>query len=155
MSEETKVAPVPLTQEQEKVLREIYSYEDAYELTTADMELAAIMFDTPDKFKLLRKILNIHTQEEKGITFKNPHMLIESSLAQKEAYAVETAVSQLADERIRTALVSMYVKIRHHLQAKKEAEFNEANNVAADEEKRSEEYDEEQAEANRTLGEAL
>jgi len=155
MSEENKVAPVPLTDEQNKILREVYQYQDEYELSESDLELASVMFDTPEKFKLLRKILNVHTKDEMGITFKDPHTLIESSLAQKEAFAVETAVSQLADERIRSALVGMYVTLRHHLQAKKKTEFNEANNIALDEEKRSEEYDAEQAEANRTLGESL
>lgn len=139
-----------LTLEQQRVLKEIYQYSDSGQLSEEDLKLGAAMFDTPEKFKLLRKILGILTYEERGLTFLSPQSLVRAELSDLQKYAVETAVNNLADEKIRNALFSFYRNLRTYLVKEKTAEFNEENQAEFEEEKRREKFEEE-----KNLGEAI
>ena len=141
-----------LTEEQKKILGEEFSYSDEYEMTEADFDRLTEMFKTPDDFKLLRKILGQHTPNEAGLTFKSPHKIIEATLADREAYAIEHAVSMMADERIRQSLVTMYVQLRRRKQEKMKVNFEEANKAEFEEDKMTEEFEEKQEEDKRTIG---
>lgn len=141
-----------LTEEQKKILGAEFSYSDEYELTEADFDRLVEMFKTPEDFKLLRKILGQHTPNEAGLTFKSPHKIIEATLADLEAYAMEHAVSMMADERIRQSLVSTYVQLRRHKQDKMKTNFEEANKAEFEEGKMTEEFEEKQEEEKRTIG---
>jgi hypothetical protein len=106
MSEKIETTPdFSLTDAQEKEVKEAFSYSDQYEMTEEDYVRLGEMFKTPEDFKLLRKVLGIHTPNEAGMTFKSPHKLIEASVTDLQAYGIESAVSNLADERIRQALL--------------------------------------------------
>lgn len=139
-----------LTPEQQKVLKEIYQYSDAGQLSEEDLKLGALMFDTPEKFKLLRKILGILTHEERGLTFLSPQSLVRAEIGDLHKYAVETAVNNLADEKIRNALFSFYRNIRTYLVNEKKTAFTEANLAEFEEEKRREQF-----EKDKDTGEAI
>jgi len=148
------VTPQPdfsLTEAQRKEVNEIFLYTDGYELTEKDFERLNEILSEPGDFLLLRKIIGLHTPNEAGLTFKSPHKLLEATLADREAYAIEHAVSMLADERIRQALIGMYSQLRGYkkdqlktlIEARNKADFEEAKNTEA--------FEEEQEEAARTL----
>lgn len=141
-----------LTEKQAKEVNTIFPYSDGYELTEEDLKRMSEIFTKPEDFLLLRKILGIHTPNEAGMTFKSPHKLLEATLQDREAYAIEHAVSMMADERIRQALINMYAQIRgfkknelkEYLERKNQEDFEEAQ--------RTEKFEEEQEEAQRTVG---
>jgi hypothetical protein len=141
-----------LTEEQKKILGEEFSYSDEYEMTEADFDRLIEMFKSPEDFKLLRKILGQHTPNEAGITFKSPHKIIEATLADREAYAIEHAVSMMADERIRQSLLQTYVQIRRKRQERMKVNFEEQNKADFEEGKMTEDFEEKQEEEKRTLG---
>lgn len=155
MSEQTNLNENGLTDAQEKEVCAVFGYVDEYEINEADLERAREMFKTPEDFKLLRKMLGIHTPNEMGITYKSPHKLHQAELENKEAWAIETAVSQLADERIRSSLLGFYASLRGHIQIKMSEKFKAANDTKASEAKNSEEFQEEQEEAKRKVGTQL
>lgn len=152
MSEPLPLNENGLTAEQEQIVRGVYQYTDKYELTDDDMKLAAEMFDTPEKFLLLRKLLGMYTPNEAGLTFKSPHKLLEASIADLQAYGLESAVSNLADERIRMSLITLYNRIRHHIQSTMTDQFKSANEKHDAEAKLSEEFAEEQEEGRQIVG---
>lgn len=135
-----------LKPEQQRVLEEIYQYADEGHLTEADLRLGAEMFDTPEKFKLLRKILGVLTREERGLTFVSPQSVVQADVTELHKYAIETAVNNLADEKIRTSLFSFYRNIKAYLVAEKKAQFDEQNQAEFEEEQRKEKFEEEQGE---------
>lgn len=141
-----------LTEDQKKILGETFSYSDEYELSESDFDRLIEMFKTPEDFKLLRKILGQHTPNEAGLTFKSPHKIIEATLADREAYAIEHAVSVMADERIRQSLVNMYVQLRRVIQDRMKTGFEAQNKAEFEEEKMTEDFEEKQAEEKRTIG---
>jgi len=151
MIEETKTPDFSLTEDQQKEINSIFLYSDQYEVTEKDFERLNEMFETPEDFLLLRKMLGIHTPNEAGITFKSPHKLIEASIADREAYAIETAVSQMADERIRMALLNTYARLRNFKKENKAEALEAKNQAEFEEEKHTEEFEEAQEEQERTL----
>jgi hypothetical protein len=130
----------------------VFSFSDEYELTDADFERLVEIFQKPEDFKLLRKILGMHTPNEAGLTFKSPHKLIEATLADREAYAIEHAVSMLADERIRQSLISTYLQVRRFKQDRMKTDFEKQNQTDFEEGKRTEEFEEKQEEEKRSVG---
>lgn len=141
-----------LTEAQQKEVNEVFLYTDAYELTEADFERLNQMFTQPGDFLLLRKILGIHTPNEAGLTFKSPHKLLEASPSDRERYAIEHAVSMMADERIRQALISTYVQLRGFKKDKLKADLEAKNQADFEESKMTEDFEEKQEEAARQLG---
>lgn len=139
-----------LTVEQQKVLKEIYQYSDEGQLNEEDLKLGAAMFDTPEKFKLLRKIFGILTRDERGLTLFSPQSLVRAEISDLQKYAVETAVNNLADEKIRNALFSFYRNVRTYLVSEKKKEFAEENQAEFEEEKRRDKFEEE-----KDVGEAI
>lgn len=153
MSESIETTPdFSLTEEQQKQVNEVFSYVDEYELTDSDYDRLNEMFQTPEDFKLLRKVLGIYTPNEAGLTYKSPHKLLEASPADRERYAIEHAVSMMADERIRQALIQTYVRLREVKKSKMKADFETQNQTEFEEGKRTEEFEEKQEEDQRTVG---
>ena len=155
MSELPQVNERGLTEAQEEVLRDVYSYSDEADITEADLALASQMFDTPEKFKLLRKILGFHTAKERGLTFKSPISLVDADSKQLQEYAIAVQVSELSDERIRKALVQMYLQLRERNREAAADEFKKQNDTDAREKEMSENFEEQQAEDRRPVGEHL
>ena len=152
MSEPIQVNEHGLTDAQEKEVGAAFSYVDEYEVSEADLERAREMFKTPEDFKLLRKLLGVHTPNEAGITYKNAHKLHEAPLENLQAYAIETAVSQLADERIRTTLLTFYFALRGHNQKEMTKEFKAENDKSLSEAENTEKFEEEQEADKQTVG---
>lgn len=152
MSEPLPLNENGLTEEQEQIIRGAYLYSDKYELTDEDIVLAAEMFNTPEKFLLLRKMLGIHTPNEAGLSYKSAHKLLEASITDLQAYGLESAISNLADERIRVALIGMYNRVRRHVQEKMSGKFKSENEKTDAERKLSEEHAEQSEEDKRTVG---
>ena len=152
MSEQTQQPDFTLTEDQLKEVNSVFLYSDEYELTEEDLVRLNGMFAKPEDFLLLRKILGIHTPNEAGLTFKSPHKLLEASLAEKEAYAIEHAVSMMADERIRQALISMYSTLRGWKKTELTKKFEKQNQNEFEEQQRTEDFEEKQEEENRDIG---
>lgn len=155
MTDVQEKKPADLTEEQRAILRDVYQYRDKAEYTDEELALARQMFDTPEKFALLRKILQVLTPEERGITMPNPLSFVEMDSANHAKYAFDTAVSLKTDETIRQMLVQFYRVLRGNIQETKKAEFETQNQADFEEKKRTEEYEEGKEAEERTLGENL
>jgi len=144
-----------ITPEQTKELEEMYSYTDSAHYTDEELDLAKIMFDTPEKFKLLRKILQVLTPEERGLTISSSQSLVEANITDLNKYAIETAVNNLADEKIKQLLYSFYRLLRNDIITKKTKELSEKNDKEAEETKRKEEFEKNRDKEVKNLGENL
>jgi hypothetical protein len=148
-----KVAsPSDLTSEQEAILSEVYGYSDTAHYTEEDIELAKVMFDTPEKFALLRKILQVLTPEERGITIPGEVHFVDAKPEDRERFAFAVAVDYRADEKIRGTLVSFYQLLKGQFKKDKKEEFEKQNQEEFDEKKRSEVHEEKVEEDQRTVG---
>ncbi len=144
-----------LTAEQERAVQEAYMLVEGYEISEEEIEEARKMFDTPEKFILLRKILQVFTLAERGISFKSPQALVEADPLKVQEYGIASAIDAMADEKVRKALSRFYVLIRGVNQEAMTADFKKANEETADEEKRTEEFNAEQEANGRKVGENL
>ncbi len=95
-----------LSREQEKTLSEVFQYTDKADISDAEIELARQMFDSPEKFVLLRKILGVITQEERGIHYEGE--LAGLTANSFEAYGIEALIKKNTDDRIKRGLGSLY-----------------------------------------------
>lgn len=143
------------TPEQKEVLETIYGYSDKANYTDEDLVLARQMFDTPEKFALLRKILQVLTPDERGLTIKNAQAFVDADVKDLQKYAIETAVNNLADEKIRQTLYAFYRLVRGEIVAEKQKEFDAANTEQATEEKKAEEFAEQEEQEKKTFGDNL
>ena len=144
-----------LTENQKTELAEMYSYTDSAHYTDEELDLAKIMFDTPEKFKLLRKILQVLTPEERGLTISSSQSLVEANVTDLNKYAIETAVNNLSDEKIKQLLYSFYRLLRNDIITKKTKELSEKNDKEAEETKRKEEFEKNRDKEVKNLGENL
>lgn len=144
-----------LKPEQIKILQDAYAYRDDAEYTEEDLKLAKQMFDTPEKFKLLRKIFGVHTPNERGITMPTIQAFVDADLGDLKKYAVETAVNHLADEKVRKALVNFYVLLRGNIRGEMQAEFDKENAEELKEKKQTEEFEAKQEEDKKIVGDNL
>lgn len=141
---------MPLTEEQEHVLDTVFDYRDGAELTEDEQQAIREMFDTPDKLRILRKVLGIFTQDERGLTIPDPKSNV--SAESYEQLGREVAIQRAADEKVRGSLLSLYQLLRQTHRGEKKAEFEAANREQADEEKRTEEHEAEQDVEKRAVG---
>lgn len=152
MFDATKLNENGLTPEQEREVQEAYMLTEGYEISEEEISVARAMFDTPEKFLLLRKILQVFTLEERGISYKSPQALVEADPVKLQEYAVASAIDALADEKVRKALSRFYVLVRGINQESMTADFKKQNDEAVEEAKRTEEFEERQEEQNRPVG---
>jgi len=140
------------TPEQKKEFNEAYSYSDGAEITEEELKTARDMFDTPDKFRLLRKILQVFTTEERGITYASVQSLVKADQNELNAYAIESAVQHLAQEKVRQSLLSFYLRLRDKEVSLLKKKFTEKNKKDFDEKKKTEEFLEEKEKEERGVG---
>lgn len=157
MTEELKTSakdinPRDLTEDQTRILRDVYMYRDKAEYTEEELAEARKMFDTPEKFALLRKILGHFNPEERGITMPTPQSFVEMTGADYQKYAFDMAVALKVDETIRQSLVQFYRIVRGSVQDSMKLEFEEKNQADHEEKLRTEEYEENKAAEDRTVG---
>lgn len=152
MKEETKIE---LTKEQVSELEKIFQYKEKAEFTEEEKETLKEMFSTPEKLLILRKGLGMFTIEEKGLAFPSAQNLIQADIVDLEKYAIETAVSNLATEKVRMALFSLYRMINASKVSEKRKEFEKKNIEDFEEKKRTEEYENKVKEGQEHLGSNL
>lgn len=156
MAEEPKkIEKIELTKEQQAELEEVFQYNEKAEYTEVEKELLKTMFDSPEKLLLLRKALNLYTIEERGLKFSSPQNLVNASVVDLEKYAIETAVNNLAEEKIRTALFSLYRMLHASKVVETRAKFEAKNKEDFEESKKKEKFNEENIEAEKILGDNL
>ena len=144
-----------LNENQKKELEEMYLYTDSAHYSDEELDLAKIMFDTPEKFKLLRKILQVLTPEERGLTIASSQSLVQADVTELHKYAIETAVNNLADEKIKQLLYSFYRLVRNNIVTAKTKEFEKINEKEEDEKKRTEEFAKNRDKEIKNLGQNL
>lgn len=151
--EETK--KIELTKEQKEELDNIFQYKEKAEYTKDEIELLKVMFDSPEKLLVLRKALSIFTEDERGLTFSSPQNLVQASVSDLHTYAIETAVNNLAQEKVRTSLLSLYRMLHSSKVVEKRAEFEAKNKEDFEEGKKKEKFNEDNKEADKILGDNL
>lgn len=152
MSDTNAETKSELKPEQEAVLEGIFQFSEKGDLSEEDTATLAAMFDSPDKFVLLRRAMNILTADERGLTMKNPLQFVEASPSDREKYAFEVAVELRADEKVRGGLISLFRRVHKHIVDAKRAEFEKQNAAEFEEQQRTEEFDEKQEEESRHVG---
>jgi hypothetical protein len=143
------------TPEQQKQFNEAYSYQDKAEITEDEMNTARAMFDTPEKFRILRKFLQILTQDERGVTYTGIQSLVQASESDLKTYALESAVQHLAYEKVRQALLNFYLKLHDAKLRDLKKVATAENKKQFEEDKRTEEYLKEKEEAKKRVGDNL
>jgi len=141
--------------EQIEVLETIYGYSDTANYSKEDLALARIMFDKPEKFALLRKILQVMTPNERGLSIPNPKALVDADIKDLHGYAIATAVNNLADEKVRQTLNAFYRLMRATIVADKKAEYDAENKEEFKEKQNSEDFIEKQKEETEKFPEHL
>lgn len=111
MNEENKI---PLTEEQTKILNEVYQYEDRSSLSSEEIGQLAEIFDKPEKLALLRKAFSFLVDWRNDLGTVNPFSLLGKNPDDLAKFGQKVAVSALADETCRSAIAQLYVAIRNH-----------------------------------------
>ncbi len=146
---------IELTKEQQAELEEVFQYDEKCEYTEEEKVILKEMFDSPEKLLVLRKALSLFTSDERGLKFPSPQNLVQANLNDLQSYAIETAVNNLATEKVRTALFSLYRMLHASKVVAKRAEFEAKNKEDFEEKKKKEKFNEENKEAEKILGDNL
>lgn len=132
----------------EEILKNVYKYQSKAELTAGEIETITEMFDKPEKFVVLRKLLQVLTDEERDIQIPSEAAMISTSPEDLKEYGLKVAINMRADEKIRQALLSMYTKVKTwHV-----SQVEESLNIEAKEEDKKAEKAEEKQLAKRRAG---
>lgn len=140
---------------QKKQLEEIFKYTDKASIKDEEFELAKKMFDTPEKFDLLRRMLSVFITEEQGIVRPDIKASFDLRPDDMAKYGMQVAVETLAQEKIRQSLLSFYFQLKNHLVTEKTKEFELENKEEAEELKKKEEFEAQQEIETRELGENI
>ena len=144
-----------LTEDNKKVLSETYSLTDGYHISDEEMKIAKEMFDTPEKFVILRKIFGIVTENEKGLTGMNSQALIDADSKDLTQYAIQTLINTQTEENIRKALANFYIRLQREIRTELMEGMQEQNTKDFDEVERTKEFESEEEVKKRTVGENL
>lgn len=144
-----------LNKEQKKELEEMYSYTDTANISEDDIALGRIMFDTPEKFSLLRKMLQMFSKDERGLTIKTAQSVVQADIKDLQVYAIETAVNNLAEEKLKYMLYNFYRMLRNDIVTKKTKEYEDRAKKDLAEAEATKVFRENQEKEKRTLGKNL
>jgi hypothetical protein len=97
----------------------------------------------------------LYNSDERGLKFASTQNLVQASINDLESYAIETAVNNLAEEKVRTSLYSIYRMLHASKVVEKRAEFEAKNKEDFEESKKKEKFNEENKEADKILGDNL
>ena len=139
-----------LTKKQHTIIKEVFKYQDSGEITKQEDHILRDMFDTPEKFVLLRKILRILSPDERGLTMPSRENEIVTSDYESLGRLVE--MNRMVDERIRGALLHLYVRIKGELQEEKREEFEKLNTQEFEEQKNKEKFEENKKRNKKSVG---
>lgn len=143
------------TKEQLDELNNVFQYKEGAEFTDEEKDILKGMFDSPAKLLILRKALSLFTTDERGLIFPSPQNLVQADVTDLHKYAIETAVNNLATEKVRNALFSLYRMIKSSKVEDKKKEIEKKVKEDFEENKRKEKYEEEVKKAEQELGENL
>ena len=155
IEEPKKIEKIELTKEQQEELENLFQYKEKADYTEEEKDILKTMFDSPAKLLLLRKVFSLYTSDERGLKFASPQNLVQASLTDLQAYAIETAVNNLAEEKVRTALFSLYRMLHASKVVEKRTEFEVKNKEDFEDKKKKEKFNEENIEAEKILGDNL
>ena len=144
-----------MTPEQEKVLAEVYNLQEGAELTAEEIDKAIEMFNSPESFIILRKVLGIASYADRGITLQNPALKAGSTPEDYEEYGKKVAIEILADEKIRQTLFAFYKQIQSFKIKEKRKEFETENAKKEEEDKIAEELNKVEEKNKRVFGDNI
>jgi hypothetical protein len=144
------VSTPELTPEQIKAVQEVYGIVSATSFSDEDIALAKTMFDTPEKFVLLRRIFQVLNQGERGLLI--PHEFANVSGSTFEQLGIEVAIQKRADEIVRSSLVSFYCILRDSIREDLKVKLEAENQEQFEEKQKEEAKEEEHADANKQFG---
>lgn len=144
-----------MTPEQEKVLAEVYNLQEGAELTSEEIDKAIEMFNSPESFIILRKVLGIASYADRGITLQNPALKAGSTPEDYEEYGKKVAIEILADEKIRQTLFAFYKQIQSFKIKEKRKEFETENAKKEEEDKIAEELNKVEEKNRRVFGDNI
>lgn len=144
-----------MTPEQEKVLAEVYNLQEGAELTSEEIDKAIEMFNSPENFIILRKVLGIASYADRGITLQNPALKAGSTPEDYEEYGKKVAIEILADEKIRQTLFAFYKQIQSFKIKEKRKEFETENAKKEEEDKIAEELNKVEEKNRRVFGDNI
>lgn len=155
LEEPKKIEKIELTKEQQEELDNIFQYKEKADYTEEEKEILKTMFDSPAKLLVLRKVFSLYNSDERGLKFTSPQNLVQASVTDLQAYAIETAVNNLAEEKVRTSLYSIYRMLHASKVVEKRAEFEAKNKEDFEEGKKKEKFNEDKVEGEKVLGDNL
>lgn len=104
------IQKIPTDKEKQDILSEVYKLDTKAEISKEDIAWAKDKFKDPEDFQRLRKILRVVTEEEKGIAYQSEIASVPDEDLKR--FAIDVKINNLANERIRNALLSFYVMLR-------------------------------------------
>lgn len=156
MAEEPKkIEKIELTKDQQEELENVFQYKEKAEYSEEEKDILKKMFDSPAKLLLLRKVFSLFNSEERGLKFTSPQNLVQANINDLQSYAIETAVNNLAEEKVRTSLYSIYRMLHASKVVDKRAEFEAKNKEDFEESKKKEKFNEDKVEGEKVLGDNL
>ena len=148
-----------LTEDEKKeILKNVYAYDDERYISPEEIQTLREMFNTSDKLKLLRKVLNIFTTQEEGIISPISEIYIGKADANRNAeeYGKAVLINNLADKKIRDSLAFVYQTIKNSIEDETRNEIEKSQKELREELEKQEKKQEELKEENRiNLGENL
>lgn len=141
-----------ITPEQQLEIDNAFSYQEGSEMTQKEIDMVIEMFDVPEKFLVLRKMIQIFTPEERGLNIPNASAAIDTLPEDLEKYGLKVAIEARADEKVRQALASFYRKVQLLKMREKREELEARNIEDHEEEKAKEKMEEEDEEAKQNFG---
>lgn len=148
-----------LTEDEKKeILKNVYAYNDERYISPEEIQTLREMFNTSDKLKLLRKVLNIFTTQEEGIISPISEIYIGKADANRNAeeYGKAVLINNLADKKIRDSLAFVYQTIKNSIEDETRNEIEKKEKELREELEKQEKKQEELKEENRiNLGENL
>jgi len=148
-----------LTEDEKKeILKNVYAYNDERYISPEEIQTLREMFNTSDKLKLLRKVLNIFTTQEEGIISPISDIYIGKADANRNAeeYGKAVLINNLADKKIRDSLAFVYQTIKNSIEDETRNEIEKSQKELKEELEKQEKKQEELKEEGRiNLGENL
>ena len=148
-----------LTEDEKKeILKNVYAYNDERYISPEEIQTLREMFNTSDKLKLLRKVLNIFTTQEEGIISPISDIYIGKADANRNAeeYGKAVLINNLADKKIRDSLAFVYQTIKNSIEDETRNEIEKKEKELKEELEKQEKKQEELKEEGRiNLGENL
>lgn len=110
-----------------EIISNVYKLQSEAELKEEDIAWGKKVFQEPEDFHRLRRILRVITDNERGITWQEELSSVPDS-ENHEKFAFDVKVHNAVNEKIRNALLGFYSVIMNDLRTekKKEIEAEEA-----------------------------